>query len=94
MTVTVGVKCFNNVRYIREALESAFRQTYRPLEIVVCDDCSTDGSWETIREVVEARSRRVERAQPGQPRQLGAHLRTGDGGFCRKVRRRRCERAG
>ena len=54
MTVTVGVKCFNNVRYIREALESAFRQTYRPLEIVVCDDCSTDGSWEAIGEVVEA----------------------------------------
>ena len=48
MTVTVGVKCFNNVRYIREALERAFRQTYRPLEIVVCDDCSTDGSWERI----------------------------------------------
>ena len=60
MTVTVGVKCFNNVRYIREALESAFRQTYRPLEIVVCDDCSTDGSWETIREVVEAH-----RGEPG-----------------------------
>ena len=54
MTVTVGVKCFNNVHYIREALEGAFRQTYRPLEIVVCDDCSTDGSWEAIGEVVEA----------------------------------------
>lgn len=54
MTVTAGVKCFNNVRYIREALESAFRQTHRPLEIVVCDDCSTDGSWEVICEVVDA----------------------------------------
>lgn len=54
MTVTAGVKCFNNVRYIREALESAFRQTFRPLEIVVCDDCSSDGSWEAILETVEA----------------------------------------
>lgn len=60
MTVTAGVKCFNNVRYIREALESAFSQTYRPLEIVVCDDCSTDGSWEVIRGIVEAH-----RGEPG-----------------------------
>ena len=52
MTVSAGVKCYNNVRYIREALESAFRQTWRPLEIVVSDDASVDGSWDVIREVV------------------------------------------
>ena len=54
MTVSAGVKCYNNVRYIREALESAFRQTWRPLEIVVSDDASVDGSWDVIREVVDS----------------------------------------
>ena len=51
--MTAGVKCYNNVRYIREALESAFAQSYRPLEIVVSDDGSNDGSWDVVRSVVE-----------------------------------------
>lgn len=55
MLVTAGVKCFNNARYIREALESAFDQTYRPLEIVVSDDGSTDGSAQIIEEVIRER---------------------------------------
>lgn len=54
LKMTAGVKCYNNVRYIREALESAFAQRYRPLEIVVSDDGSTDGSWDVVRSVVEA----------------------------------------
>lgn len=55
MLVTAGVKCFNNARYIREALQSAFSQTYRPLEIVVSDDGSADGSVEIIEEVLRER---------------------------------------
>lgn len=54
MKVTAGVKCYNNVRHVRAALESAFAQSYRPLEIVVSDDGSTDGSWDVVREVVAA----------------------------------------
>ena len=54
MLMTAGVKCYNNVRYIRGALEGAFRQTYRPLEVVVSDDGSDDGSWEVVKEVVGA----------------------------------------
>ena len=49
--MTIGVKCYNQARYIREAVEAAFAQTYRPLEVVVSDDGSSDGSWEVIQEV-------------------------------------------
>ncbi len=42
------VKSWNGRRYIREALVSAFAQTYRPLEIIIVDDASTDGSWDEI----------------------------------------------
>ena len=48
---TIGVKCYNQSAYIEAALEGAFAQTYRPLEIVVSDDGSTDGSWDVIRRV-------------------------------------------
>ena len=38
----IGV--FNGKRYIREALDSILAQTYLPLEILVADDGSTDGT--------------------------------------------------
>jgi len=38
------VPVFNGERYLAEALESVLAQTYRPLEIIVADDGSTDGT--------------------------------------------------
>ena len=38
------VPVFNGERYLREALDSILAQTYRPLEIIVADDGSTDGT--------------------------------------------------
>ncbi len=46
--VSFCVKSWNGRRYVRDALKSAFAQTYRPLEIVIVDDASTDGSWDEI----------------------------------------------
>jgi glycosyltransferase involved in cell wall biosynthesis len=38
------VPVFNGERYLREALDSICAQSYRPLEIIVADDGSTDGT--------------------------------------------------
>ena len=56
--VTVVLLCFNYERYIDEALNGVFAQTYRPLDIIILDDCSSDRSAE----IIEARL-----AQRGNP---------------------------
>lgn len=52
--VSFCVKPYNQREYVGEALDGAFSQTYRPLEIVVCDDGSTDGSAELIQAKIDA----------------------------------------
>lgn len=47
ISVLIGV--YNAASYLREAIDSIFAQTYRPLELVVVDDGSTDASGEIAR---------------------------------------------
>ena len=42
--VSVIVPVFNGERFLAEALDSIFGQGYEPLEVIVVDDGSTDGS--------------------------------------------------
>ena len=42
--VTIGITCFNAADTIERALESAVNQDWANCEIILVDDCSTDGS--------------------------------------------------
>lgn len=53
--VSVIITCFNGERWIANAIDSALAQTYRPLEIIVIDDGSTDGSRDLLRGYEEHR---------------------------------------
>ena len=51
--VTFGVKLYNQRQFVESALRGAFAQTYKPLEIVISDDGSSDGSFELASQLVE-----------------------------------------
>ena len=70
---------YNGELYLREAVDSILAQTYRPLEIVVADDGSTDGTPD----VVASYGKQVRYAWqpntgPGASRNLGLRMAQGD----------------
>lgn len=52
--VTFALFAYNQEKFIREAVEGAFAQTYQPLEIILSDDCSSDRTFEIMQEMAAA----------------------------------------
>jgi hypothetical protein len=46
--VSIVVCSYNYARYLRDAIDSALAQTWKPLEVVVIDDGSVDESWSIV----------------------------------------------
>ena len=51
------IPTYNYVRYLPEAIESVLEQDWRDLELLISDDCSTDGSGEVIAQYAAKDSR-------------------------------------
>jgi glycosyltransferase involved in cell wall biosynthesis len=49
LLVSIIIPCYNAERWLSHAILSCLEQTYRPIEIVVIDDGSTDGSLDIIK---------------------------------------------
>jgi len=79
VSVIIGV--YNKERYVEECLQSVLRQTYPHFELIVVDDCSTDGSLAKIRKVQDDRIRLVQLAgnsgRPAIPRNQGLAIARG-----------------
>ncbi len=55
--VTILIANFNYGRFLESAIFSALGQTYKPQTIVLCDDNSSDNSWEIISRFAEQNQR-------------------------------------
>jgi len=55
--VSVVMPAWNADRTIKDAVESVLRQTYRDLELVVCDDASQDGTSQILSSFTDTRLR-------------------------------------
>ena len=80
--VSILISNYNYGAYLGDAIESALRQTYDKLEVVICDDGSTDDSPRILERYhsLDRRIRVVYQANGGQSRALNAafHKSTGD----------------
>lgn len=53
MKLSVALCTYNGEQFIEEQISSILNQTCKVDEIVVCDDCSTDGTVEIIKRIAE-----------------------------------------
>lgn len=54
-TVSIVMCTYNGEKFVKEQLDSIFAQTYPVTEVIVQDDCSTDGTVDIIRQYAASR---------------------------------------
>ena len=52
-TVSVVIPNYNHARFLERRIRSVLEQTYRPVEVIILDDHSTDDSWNVIQRFKE-----------------------------------------
>jgi glycosyltransferase involved in cell wall biosynthesis len=77
--VSCIVPVYNGEPYVRETIKSILAQTHRPIEIIVVDDGSTDGTAEAVGEYIDqVKYVRQSNAGPAAARNLGIGLACGE----------------
>jgi glycosyltransferase involved in cell wall biosynthesis len=78
--VSVVIPAYNGRRYIAPALDSILAQKYRPIEILVVDDGSTDSTVQMVRGYAPE-VRVIEQEHRGHPAARNAGIRAASGEF-------------
>lgn len=47
--VSIIVPSFNHASFLSKRIDSVFSQTFKKIEVILLDDCSTDNSWEYLK---------------------------------------------
>ena len=48
--ISIAMATYNGEKYLREQIDSILNQTIQDFELIVCDDCSTDTTWNILLE--------------------------------------------
>ena len=57
--VSIILPTYNGSRYLRKSIESCLNQTFKNIELIIIDDCSTDATPEIVRAFKDSRIRYV-----------------------------------
>ena len=77
--ISVIVPAYNAERYIEEAIQSIYNQAYKPLEVIVVDDGSTDGTCNIAGKFGESVTYiRQENGGPADAKNRGLKISKGD----------------
>jgi glycosyltransferase involved in cell wall biosynthesis len=57
--ITVTIPVYNGERYLAETIQSLMAQTFYDFQVIIVDDCSSDGSHALVRKYAEGDSRFV-----------------------------------
>ena len=52
--ISIAMATYNGEKYLKEQLDSIYAQTYKNIEVIVTDDCSTDKTVEILEEYVKS----------------------------------------
>lgn len=61
--VSVVVITYNSAKYIIDTLESIYNQTYKNIELIISDDCSTDNTISLCKEWIKQKEKRFTNTQ-------------------------------
>ena len=50
---------YNSASYVAQAIESVLCQSYENLELLICDDCSTDETWDIVQSYRDPRIKAI-----------------------------------
>ena len=80
--VSVIIPCYNSFQWMERCIAALERQSYRSFEVIVVDDASTDGSYESLNELTVSFPLQVIRLEenrgPGHARNVGIEAAKGD----------------
>lgn len=81
--ISVVLPVYNGEEYIAESIESVLSQTFRDFELIIVNDCSTDGTAEIISRYAQ-QDKRIRTIHNAQNRKLPSSLNIGFRNACGK----------
>ncbi len=79
--LSIIIPAYNVKAYIRQAVESALRQSWKQMEIIIIDDGSTDGTLGALDTLDDPRLRRVRQVHAGLAAARNAGIRAARGEY-------------